>query len=306
MKCALFLPALVAGLLLGGLVSCGGKKASETDAKPAPEVIMRVGDSILTRQQVVAMLPAGISAADSGRLFDAIVEEWLERNMVVDIALKTLPDMERIDRMVEQYRRQLLAQEYRRLNVGEVSKGVSEDSLLSRYNSRPEAYTLQQPVVKGIYLKIPTSSPQLAEVKSWVKSASTKDIDQLESYGLKGAMEYDNFTDSWIAWEEILSHVPARIASHTDVPLKGKTIDLDIEGTTYLVHITESLPAGERMPFALARPLILQEITEGAREDFDRKMLRDIYRREIDNRRIRPGTYVPVRYRSSKPENSKI
>lgn len=288
-------------MALGALIpaSCSKPEADDKN-RPHPEVLMQVGDSVLTRSQVVAQLPAGISAIDSVRLFDAIVEEWLERNMLVDIAVKNLPDMDRIDRLVEQYRRQLLADEYRRLMAAEYAGDVSPDSVRAQYNANIDRYVLLSPVIKGIYVKLPSDAPQLPEVRKWMSSATPEAIDQLEAYGLKGAMEYEYFGDEWVAWNELVRRIPYRFTSSETVTVPGKMFETSSDGITYLLHVTDVIPAGERMPYDFAKPIIEQELVETSRDAYDRRLLRDIYARELDSRRIHTGTYVPVRYRDLK------
>lgn len=284
----------------GALCAASCSRAETDDSRPRPEVLMQVGDSVLTRDRVVAQLPAGISKADSARLFDAIVEEWLERNMLVDVAVKNLPDMDRIDRLVEQYRRQLLADEYRRLMAAEHAGTVPPDSVRAHYDRNADAYRLSSPVLKGIYVKLPSGAPQLSEVRAWMKSATPEAIDELEAYGLKGAMEYDYFGDEWVAWEEIARHIPYRFPSPEAMLVPGKMFETSAEGITYILHVIDAIPAGERMPFDFARPVIEQELAESARDSYDRRLLREIYARELDSRRIHAGTYVPLRYRDLK------
>lgn len=261
---------------------------------------MQVGDSVLTRSQVVAQLPAGISAIDSARLFDAIVEEWLERNMLVDVDVKNLPDIDRIDRLVEQYRRQLLADEYRRLMAAEYAGEVSSDSVRAQYNANIDRYVLTSPVIKGIYVKLPSDAPQLTEVRTWMRSATPEAIDKLEACGLKGAMEYEYFGDEWVAWEELVRRIPYRFNSSESITVPGKMFETSSDGITYLLHVTDVIPAGEKMPYDFAKPLIEQELAETCRDTYDRRLLRDIYARELDSRRIHTGTYIPVRYRDLK------
>lgn len=288
-------------IAMGALMpaSCSRQEADDKN-RPRPEVLMQVGDSVLTRSQVVAQLPAGISAIDSARLFDAIVEEWLERNMLVDVAVKNLPDIDRIDRLVEQYRRQLLADEYRRLMAAEYAGEVSSDSVRAQYNANIDRYVLTSPVIKGIYVKLPSDAPQLTEVRTWMRSATPEAIDKLEACGLKGAMEYEYFGDEWVAWEELVRRIPYRFNSSESITVPGKMFETSSDGITYLLHVTDVIPAGEKMPYDFAKPLIEQELAETCRDTYDRRLLRDIYARELDSRRIHTGTYIPVRYRDLK------
>ena len=133
-----------------------------------------------------------------------------------------------------------------------------------------------------------------------MSSATPEAIDQLEAYGLKGAMEYEYFGDEWVAWNELVRRIPYRFTSSETVTVPGKMFETSSDGITYLLHVTDVIPAGERMPYDFAKPIIEQELAETSRDAYDRRLLRDIYARELDSRRIHTGTYVPVRYRDLK------
>lgn len=132
---------------------CGCSDAS-VEKRPAPEILMQVGDSVLTRDMVTTLIPSGLSAADSIRMFDAIVESWVERNMLVNLAGSQLPDIEKIENMVQRYREQLLANEYRKVMAADNVHGVSAQSVQEYYDEHPDMYRLARPLVKGIYLKV--------------------------------------------------------------------------------------------------------------------------------------------------------
>ncbi len=296
-------PLLLLTLSALALAGCRKEPENREDSLPKPEILMQVGDSSLTRADVLAQLPADISAADSARLFDAIVEEWLETGMVVDVAEKNLPDLDRIDRMVEQYRRRLLAEEYRRLMAGEYGAKVSPEAVKKEYEAHPEKYLLTAPVVKGIYVKLPADAPQVGEVRGWVAKATPEAIDELENYGLKGAMEYDYFGDQWVAWDDLTRRIPYRFGGVESLA-DGRLFETTKDGITYMLRILESVPAGEPMPAEFAAVRIEQELQEKQRGDYDRRLLKDIYARELRAGRIRPGTYVPLRYRETKEKTN--
>lgn len=275
-------------------------KSDETNVVNPADILMEVGDSVLTRADVLAHIPAGISPEDSTRLFDAIVEEWLERNMLVAVAEKNLPDPARIDRLVEQYRRQLLTEEYRRLMKTEHADKASQTAIRKEYDSHPERYILEQPLVKGIYVKLSSGAHQLSEVREWVAKATPEAIDELESYGLHGAMEYDYFGDKWVAWEEIAKRIPYRFETAVTSQNGGGRFETEVNGITYLLHVTDAIAPGEKMPFEFASPRIEQELMEQEREAYDRRLLRSIYKNEVRARRVKPGSYTPLRYRDMK------
>lgn len=283
------------------LAACGNDNTN-TEGKPgAADLLMQVGDSILTRSMVASQIPPGLTSADSLRMFDAVTEAWVERNMLATLAGSQLPDLEKIDRMVQQYRTQLLANEYRRIMAHDKASGITPESVKAYYNSHPDLYTLQSPLLKGIYVKVASDAPQIKQLHEWMQRASSDDIDELERYGLKGAMEYDYFGDTWISWDAIAERIPYRFNDPDKFVKQTSLFEWEDRGTTYMLRILEAINSGEKMPFSFAQPEIEEHLMEQNRDDYDRKLLMDLYAKGLKDNSIKPGAYVPLKYRTSSP-----
>lgn len=289
--------ALYISLVLSAcsLVSCAG---NTEQAKPAADVLMQVGDSVLTRDMVTALIPSGLSPADSIRMFDAIVESWVERNMLVNLAGSQLPDIEKIENMVQRYREQLLANEYRRVMATDKVHGVSYESVQDYYNSHPDMYKLSRPLLKGIYLKVQADSPHIDELRGWLTEASDDDIDNLENYGLRGAMEYDYFGDTWVDWQTIEDHIPYRFDNPDSFVAENKYFECEENGSLYMLRILDFLSSGQKMPLSFAEPEIKEQLLEQKRNDYDRSLLRSLYSSGIKSNSIKTGAYIPLKYRN--------
>jgi len=279
----------------GAFVSCRAKQEAE---KPTDnEVLMQVGDSVLTRKMVTSLIPPGLNASDSIRMFDALVEAWVERNMLVTLAGSQLPDIEKIERMVEQYREQLLANEYRRLMANDHVHGVSAAAVSDYYTSHPEMFILKRPLVKGIYLKVKSDAPRVDELRGWLRSASDADIDNLESYGLHDAMEYDYFGDTWVDWQAIADHIPYRFNDPDAFVSGNEFFEWTANGSIFMLRVLDHIKSGNQTPLEFAETEIRELLMEQGRGDYDRKLLSDMYANGISSKAIRPGAYVPLKYR---------
>ncbi len=288
---------MLIGLLLPVLsVACSSEQKSEEDAAH-PDILIQVGDSVLTRDMIAAQIPSGLPAGDSLRMFDALVENWVERNLLVTLAGSRLPDIEKIDRMVEQYREQLLANEYRRMMAHDNEHGVSRQSITEYYEEHPEQFTLKQPLVKGIYLKVSKDAPQLSELRAWVHSGQSDDIDNLEKYGLSNAMEYDYFGDTWIDWQTVADHIPYRFSDADKFVRQTEFFEWEDRGTVYMLRILSYLGSGQRMPQEYAEDDIRERLLDQQRGSYDRELLRSLYTSGLQEKKVIPGSYVPSKYR---------
>lgn len=288
---------LLLAMLLMLPLSCG--KEEEKRAGTDADILVQVGDTALTRSEVESRIPRGLATEDSLRLFDAVVQNWVEQQLLVQEAKITLPSLERIDAMVEEYRLQLLANEYRRLLAGRGTDVPTEDSIRAYYAQHHSELILDRPLVKGLYIKIPSSSDQTASIRKWLFSGEQEDVDKLEQYGLKGAMQYDDFRDTWVEWNTIANLIPNRFGEPGSFLQSGYRFDRDISGAVYMLSITDVMPAGREMPAEYARNTITDILSDRMRMAGEDDLLQRLYKDAIRNKRLKEGSYTPMRFRQS-------
>ncbi|MDE6428389.1 MAG: hypothetical protein K2K59_05495, partial [Muribaculaceae bacterium] len=97
-------------LSVAALSSC-----SRGDEHPAG--IAGVGDKILTADLIAAAIPPGLSKGDSARWADNFIDQWIINELLNEVATKNITNLDEIDRLTEEYRRNLIIDEYRRLKL---------------------------------------------------------------------------------------------------------------------------------------------------------------------------------------------
>lgn len=287
---------VVAALCLSVMAGCG---KSEATPEENDEVLVQVGDSVLTRSRVVAQIPSGLTPEDSTRLFDAIVENWLEKYMLSEVAELNVPDIERIDNMVQEYRRQLLANSYRRVMARKHVYSLPEDSVKSYYVSHQKDFLLTEPIVKGVLIKIPANSPHLAGIRKRMSAATPDDIDEIEQNNLNEAVQYDYFLDTWVTWTQITDQIPYQFGKAEDFVKEGLNFETTAHGTTYILHVSEVCNAGETAPFEFAENEVREILSEKVMNEADSQLLHSLYNKGIKNKIIKKGQYVPMKYRDA-------
>jgi len=266
--------SLAAGICLLGLCGCGG---SEVPGEGTP--LASVGAATLTEADVRAAMPTGLSTDDSVKFVRAYVNSWVDSHLITDIASGEV-NMERVDRLTDEYRRQLIMQEYRRHMFETHAASVPDDSLRAYHAAHSGEFLLERPMVRGVYIKVPDDAPGLRRMRKLYRSDRPADIDALEKEVLGAAIHYDYFRDKWVDWEQIEMRVPV---DFTGWPGKDRTLDASAGGFTYLLRITDVLPAGTPMPYEQARPLILQRMLASGRRAYDARLIADLRRRALDD-----------------------
>lgn len=252
------------------------------------DVIVTVGNATLTRGQLVGQIPSGTTPADSTRLARAYIRSWIDSKLISEIASRNIGDLSEIDRMVEDYRNELIAYEYRRRMFDDRATSViAEDSLKAFYDADPSRFRLQMPVVKGIFIKLPDNAPGLKAARKYYRSKNIDDIDKLEKQGLDHAVSYDYFRDRWVDWEQIESRIPMEFGPSPDNFLKTtQHVDFSYGGFIYLLDITDYMPSGSTMPFDVAREQIRSELIYRNRVRFDRDLRHELLREAGENGEI--------------------
>ena len=219
------------------------------------DVLASVGTSMLTVDDLRDNTPLGLSSEDSVLFCRAYIKQWIDSRLVSEIAVRNISGTEKIDKMVEEYRNDLIMKEYKRLMYEENGgRWFSVDTLKSYYDNHKSDFILKKPLVRGIFLKLPQDAPRLQDVRKWYCSDNSDDIERLEKYTLQDAVQYDYFRDRWTDWNDIQNHIPMDFGGSPDMFLKkNDNFEMTRDGYTYLLSVSEYLPSGSEVPFDLWR-----------------------------------------------------
>lgn len=277
--------------VLSAMTACSGHKSDEpTDY----DVLVTVGDSSLTMHDVLVRIPRGLAPDDSAALFSQIVDEWVRELVLADFARKNVSDMPRIDRMVEKYRNNLIVNSYLQSMTERGNAEISEERIRKYFDDNREAMILDEPVIKGAFLKVSESDGSIDRLRTWMADFSESSIDRIEEAGLKHASTYKYFKDRWQPWSEISQQIPYRFFDADAFVRSSQNFETTYGGSVYLLHISDFIPSGSEMPYDYARYKIRELLTA---EDLSRrteKLISDIYRQQIDEGTLRAGSYDPV------------
>lgn len=273
--------ALLLSMLLG---SC----AEKSNENAVPEDFLAVyGQEYLTRADLHKVLPGGMTEEDSARFVKGYVTSWIQTKLIERMASESV-DMEEINRMVDDYKRQLILMAYKRAMYEHNADAIPTDTIAAYYEEHKEDFILDRPMVKGTYLKVPDDAKNLAVLKRLYKSDRPNDTDRLEKEVLSSAIHYDYFRDKWVDWEQIETKIPEDFGTSADQWLaKHNTLDKSVGGFTYLLYVTDVLPAGSPMPLEVAKSQIINRLLNINRAAYDAELLNELYQRAITDKRLK-------------------
>lgn len=258
--------------------SCTSKEIDTTG------LAARVGEHTLTVEEVVRNIPTSLHDADSVKFARNFINNWVEEQAVTLMAEKNIPDTEAIEKMVDDYRRQLLMWEYRRAMMQKEGFATPPDSAIERYYSQHSAnMKLERPIIKGLYIKIPDDAKEVAEIRKLYRSHDLGDLDKLEKL-LGRAVNYEYFRDTWTDWGPVEARIPSKeLDTNVDAyPLTHDHLELTADGYVYFLDISATLAAGSPMPIDYARANVIEALKRENTVTYDKQLRRQLLDQAVE------------------------
>ena len=250
--------------------------------------LVEVSGEFLYKEDLQAALPLNISKDDSVLFAEHYIRNWIEDALLFDKAEGNIPDNDKISKLVENYRRALIMHTYQEELVNQkLANDISEEEINAYYEKNKELFRLDNPLVKGLFIKVPLSSPDLGNVRVWYRKNNQDVIEKLEKYSLRNAVSYDYFYDRWISVPDVAAKIPLKVLD-TDANYLDKNRNVEVKDTAfcYFLHIEDFLGKDKQKPLDFARDEIKEILINLKRVDFINKVKEDLYQRASDRNKI--------------------
>ncbi len=274
--------AIVGALLL---VGCSSSSRSKTDAAGA---LVTVNGESLFEDDLRNAMPIGLHGEDSVRFADAYIRNWVEDAVLFMQAEDNIPSDVKIDELVASYRRSLIMHVYQEELVRQkLDENLSEEDMRAYYDAHKDLFPATRPYVKGLFLKVPSGSPQLNKVRAWYRNPEKENLDRLEKYSLSNAVQFDYFADRWKPVSELSAKIPLAALSSSEGYLRtNRNVEVRDTAYCYFLHIDDFVGTGEQLPFDVVENEIKEMLINIKRVDFIRQTKKDLYERALKNKEI--------------------
>jgi hypothetical protein len=250
-------------------------------------VVVKVNGNVLTKADLEAGIPAGLTAEDSTIAAEYFIRTWINAQLKYDIASKNITDRNYINQLVDNYRKSLTIYQYEEQLVNEkVSKEIDEQALLDYFEANKDKFKVENPIVKGLFLKVPVNAPQIDKVRFWYKSLTGSNISNIENYCNQNAAIYGYFVDNWMDFHEIIENWTPREYKNEYNEFKSKYIELQDDNYHYFLHLSAYLNSGDNAPFEYARPAVKEILINQQRVKFLKNFEEDLYNKALNSRQI--------------------
>ena len=244
------------------------------------DVLVRVKDRVLGREEIQRQIPRSLSSADSLLMAESLAKKWVKDALVYEVALRNLEREERaeVDRLVEEYRHSLIRYRYEEQLVRErLSSDFQESDKLRFYEENQSKFVLDKALIKGLFLKVPADAPGLADVKKWYRSTSESAVEMIEKYSVQNAVIYDYFYDKWVDFDQVMDNIPMRVTDANAFLKANRYVEMCDSTYCYLLNISDYLPIGRVAPYDYAGPQIIEMLTNQRKVQFLKDFEDELY-----------------------------
>ena len=275
---------LLLQIIAVSLLTIGCNK--KTDIKDS-NVLVKVGNKVLYRSIMEESLPAGLSAEDSIIAAESFIRSWINDILLYNIAVKNLNDKDNIDRLVENYRKSLLIYQYEEQLINErLNSEIDERSMTEYYNLNKDKFKLEQPLVKGFFLKVPANAPQMSDIRNLYKSTAAESLEKLERFSLNNAVVFNYFIDKWVDFDELIEVFPKDQLRKEDLTVQKKAMEKEIDNFFYFLNITDYLLPGDNAPYEHAKSTVRKILINQRKIDFLKNTEDELYQRALNRGEI--------------------
>lgn len=262
------------------LVSCG-----YFQAEPQEGVVARVNNDYLYISDIEKMIPENTSAEDSTLIANNFITRWATQRLLIGQAEINLPSdkLGRFDKLVEEYKNDLLTDAYKNVIVGQqLDSTVTESEFESYYEEFKDNFKLTDVLLKMRFVQLPVTYEGLAKIKERFSRYNEKDKEALNSHTFQFTSY--NLNDSvWIKKDVLLEALPILKTAKEEVLKKSNFTQLQDSLGVYLVKIEDVLNPNENAPLPYIKSTLRQIILNKRKLELIRKLETDITRDAIEH-----------------------
>lgn len=262
------------GLLI--LLFCGACK--EQHDHGGRTLLVELDGNFLYREDLQSVLSGGLSKDDSLLFAEHYIRNWAEDVLLYEKAQSNVPNSDEIDKLVDNYRKALIMHAYQQALIRQtLSEEISEEELNNYYEEHQELFKVERPLMKGLFIKIPLTAPQLNNVRRWYKTETREAVEHLEKYSLQNAVKYEYFYDKWIPVSEVLDLMPLNVRDTEGYLNKNRHVELKDTAFYYFLNVSDYRSLGEQEPYEFARAQVKDMLLNMKQVEFMKQVKYDLY-----------------------------
>ncbi len=274
------------------------KMCASGDASDDRVRLAKVGTDVIYLDEAVQGLPQGLSIKDSSAYVQQFLKNRVKELLIYDKAVKNIPQGQEIDELVESYRRSLIIYAYQQQVLNEkMQNDITDTEIQVFYENNRDRFSAGHDLIKGVFVKIPKSAPDLAKLKKLYKNTSNEAFTQIESYCVQNGGQFEYFLDRWVILDDILDQISYDTGKNADFLRTRSTLDVVVGEFEYLLYVDDYVLAGTTAPLEYVKDEVRNIVVNTRKTEFIHRFEQDLLREAEKKGRI---TYFNMKPQPSK------
>ncbi len=252
-----------------------------SNSKPPQRVpVAEVGKVILYYDELPKLIQKGINEADSTAIVQNYINKWAKRELLLQKAGQNMSReiLDEIDKQIEETRANLIIYQYQRQMMLEKMDTVISDAEIENYYAANEkSFTLNSNIVKALFIKLPSETPDINRIRSLARSNDQSDMQQLESICYQFAEKFDDFNEDWVRMDRLSIELPQEIENEENFLRRTTFHEISDSSSIYLISIRDYRLRSTLAPFEYVKDDIKRIIINSRRFEFIQSLENGIY-----------------------------
>jgi hypothetical protein len=257
------------------LVCC--KNSNNTAKRTA---IAEVGKVVLFYDEMPNLIQPSINDSDSVALIQNYINKWAKRELLLQKAEENLsPELkDDIAKQIRETRANLVIYQYQRqMMLEKMDTVITESELESYYTNNEKSFNLNSNIVKALFIKLPSETPDIEKIKTLARSNDQKDFQQLESYCYQFAEKFDDFNEEWVPMDRLKVELQEGIDNEEAFLKRNTFFETSDSISVYLISIRDYRLRSSLAPFEYVKNDIKRIIWNTRRFEFIQSLENGIY-----------------------------
>jgi hypothetical protein len=251
--------------------------------------VARVNESFLYKEDLVGVVPEGVSKDDSLVLVNNYINKWALRLLLLSGAERNLPEktQQEFNKLVDQYKSDLYTKAYLDALVKQnINDNINAEELQEVYESNKESFKLNEELLKLRYIKIAQNANNAKDITNKFKSFTAEDKRHLDSISVQ-FKSYSLNDSIWIRYSQLIEKVPITGSLNKNQLLKKTNfIQLTDSLDLYLVHVNEVLFSNDYAPLEYVLPTVNQIVVNRRKLELIKQLEKDIIQDANSNKKF--------------------
>lgn len=247
--------------------------------------VLSVGTKVLYYDEIEAIMPAGLTPHDSTVFVESYKKHWATDALLYEKAIENIKNTDEIDKIVEDYRRNLIINEYQQQIAIQNLAPVEEDSIKAFYDIEKSNFKLDEVIMKGIVLRIPLKTPEQGKLLKLLANYNEEgNMEEIAHYCTKYALKYEFFSETWTPYNDIAPILAKPIdCGHI---ITGRTISQVADDFCCYLLIIDILHPGDPKPLEFIRDDIFKILYSRNKVRYIGTFKENLYQKGLSNQLI--------------------